>query len=251
MQVVVDQNLVEYQLRGDGDTTVLLLHGWTDSAQQSFAGLANQLAKSYRVLMPDLPGFGKSLAPAESWGVPEYGHWLKNFVDKLAVQPDIVIAHSNGGTLAIYALAYGLLQPRKLVLLGSAGIRDTARTKKRVLKLAAKPVKLLLKPLPTGTQERIKKRVYGQLGSDLYTLEHLKPIYQRVVAYDIQNDASLVKTPTLLIYGADDQSTPVSFGQTFQGLMPDARLEVVAAAGHYVHLDQPEKTFGLIEDFLA
>ncbi len=251
MQVVVDQHLVEYQLIGEGAQSILLLHGWTDAAQQSFNELARELAHSYKIVMPALPGFAKTPPPPDNWGVPEYARFLQQFVEKLNLAPDVVIAHSNGGTLAIYALSHGLLKPSKLVLLGSAGIRDTAKARKTALKIAAKPVKLLLKPLPRRAQERIKKRVYGQLGSDLYTLEHMKSIFKRVVEYDAQSDAQKLSVSTLLIYGVNDNSTPVSFGETFQTLIPHSRLQVVNNAGHYVQLDQPQKTTELIKDFLA
>ncbi len=225
MQLVIDHNLITYQTTGQGSRVVLLLHGWTGAAHQSFVGLAAQLSRNYRVVMPDLPGFGESPPPPDNWGVPQYGQFLETFIDKLGVKPEAVIGHSNGGTLAIYAISQKLVNPSKLVLLASAGIRGTDQAKKTALKLAAKPVKLLLMPLPKASQERIKRRVYGRLGSDLYVLPAMQPIFKRVVGYDAREDARAVTVPTLLVYGADDTSTPPRFGQIFRGSMPNARWQ--------------------------
>lgn len=250
MKLIVDNLLINYQDHGTGKV-ILFLHGWTEAAQQSFQQLSQVFAKDYRVLLPDLPGFGQSTMPPENWGVPEYGMFVQKFLEKLEVKPDIIIAHSNGGTIALYAVGNRLIAPQKLVLLGSAGIREKAKLKKNLLRVAAKPVKAALLPFPHLFQERLKKRIYGKLGSDLYVMENMKPIFNRVVSYDIQAEAKKVTQPTLLIYGSDDSSTPVSFGELFAGVMPSARLEVVPRAGHYVHLDQLQKVLELIEDFLA
>lgn len=249
MQIIIDKLLVNYQEQGKGKT-ILMLHGWTSAGVASFQELGQLLAKNYQVIAPDLPGFGKSSTPPKSWGVPEYGDFVQKFMDKLAIKPDYVVAHSNGGTIALYVVGEKLLSPQKLVLLGSAGIREKAKLKHSLLSVAAKPVKAALAPLPRNLQDRIKKRVYGKIGSDLYVMENMQPIFKRVVSYDIQKDAQKVMQPTLLIYGSDDTSTPVSFGKTFARIMPSAHLEVVPNAGHYVHIDQPEKVVGLVRDFL-
>jgi pimeloyl-ACP methyl ester carboxylesterase len=250
MKIIIDNLLINYQDHGKGKS-ILFLHGWTPLAQKSAHDLTGELAKYYRMITPDLPGFGQSALPPESWGVPEYGVFIQKFMDKLGVKPDYVVAHSNGGTLAMYVLSNGLLMAQKLVLLSSAGIRGGDKLKKTLLQIVAKPVKLALIPLPQRTQDRIKKRMYGKLGSDLYVMGNMKPIFKRIVDYDIQSAATKVAQSTLLIYGKNDAATPVSYGETFAHIIPRARLEVVQNAGHYVHIDQPKVTTRLIKDFLA
>lgn len=249
MKVIIDNLLTNYEDDGAGES-VLLLHGWTGAAQASFLDLGRALARRYRVVIPDLPGFGGTSAPPDSWGIPEYAEYVSTFVNKIGLRPDYIVAHSNGGAIALYALGNDLLSAKKVVLLGSAGIRDKSTLKKSMLKIAAKPVKVALSPLPRHVQERIKKRAYGTIGSDLYVMEQMKPVFKRTVDFDIQESAKKVAQPALLIYGANDTSTPVRYGKIFETIMSQGSLEIIPAAGHYVHVDQPEKVTRLIEDFL-
>ncbi len=249
MKIILSGLMTNYQDFGKGES-VLLLHGWTNDARLSFTELGRALSGNYRVVIPDLPGFGESSLPPDNWGIPEYAEFVNAFIKKIELKPDYVIAHSNGGTIALYALGEKLLAPKKLVLLGSAGIRAEATFKKTILKIAAKPVKLALSPLPKHVQERLKKRAYGTIGSDLYVIEHMKPIFKRTVDFDIQDSAKKVAQPSLLIYGAHDTSTPVRYGKIFENIMPQASLKIIPSAGHYVHIDQPTQTITLIKGFL-
>ncbi len=249
MKVILSGLMTNYEDYGKGEN-VLLLHGWTPAARASFSELGRTLASNYRVVIPDLPGFGQSSLPPDNWGIPEYAEFVKAFAEKIGLEPDYVVAHSNGGTVALYALGEKLLVPKKLVLLGSAGIRTEATLKKSILKVAAKPVKLALSPLPARMQERLKKRAYDTIGSDLYVMEQMKPIFKRTVDFDIQESAKKVTQPSLLIYGANDTSTPARHGKILENIMPQASLEIISDAGHYVHIDQPAQTVSLIKGFL-
>ncbi len=59
-----------------------------------------------------------------------------------------------------------------------------------------------------------------------------------------------VTAPTLLVWGAADRLVPRAYAQEFAGRLPDARLEVVAGAGHAPHLEQPEATARIVQAFL-
>src|SRR5688572_7545347 len=103
MQVIIDTLLTNYESTGTGKV-VLLLHGWGDS-HETFARLASALAENYQVVRLDLPGFGKTEPPKEPWNLNNYARFLKEFLKKLNLVPYAVIGHSNGGALAIHAIA--------------------------------------------------------------------------------------------------------------------------------------------------
>jgi pimeloyl-ACP methyl ester carboxylesterase len=249
MKVIVDDLLINYEDQGKGKT-ILAIHGWTNDAGKSFDQLSVNLSKSYRLIIPDLPGFGQSSPPAKSWGVPEYGAFIQKFINKIGIKPDYVLAHSNGGTIGLYALSQGMIKPRKVVFLSSAGVRQKNALKKALLSVAAKPIKAVLIPLPSNAQKRIKKSLYGKIGSDLYVLENMQPIFKKIVEYDIQNAAQNVIQPTLLIYGVNDRSTPIAHGKLLASHIPHSQLVFIENAGHFVYIDQPEQTLKLLKDFL-
>lgn len=249
MQVIIDGLLTEYNQYGMGNSpTVLILHGWGDDSR-SWHNFATKLAESYRVLVPDLPGFGGTQAPPSPWSLTEYAQFVRTFTDKLSVQPSLIIGHSNGGAIAIHALATERLCADKLVLLASAGIRDNAKGKKRLLKLIARTGKAVTLVLPSGTTRRLKQRFYGSIGSDLLVAEHMQETFKRVVGQDVQADAANLKLPVFLIYGEADAATPVLYGQQFHELITGSILEVLPGVGHFVHLEAPDKVIEALRTF--
>jgi pimeloyl-ACP methyl ester carboxylesterase len=60
-----------------------------------------------------------------------------------------------------------------------------------------------------------------------------------------------LKAPTLLVWGAQDKLVDPAYGEDFAAAIADARLEIVDGAGHLPQLEQPERTIGLITDFLG
>ena len=122
MNVIVDNLDIHYELKGRG-RLLLLLHGWGDD-YHTYAGLMSELEHSYQLLALDLPGFGGSEPPKQSWNLDNYAELTAHFMAKLGLDPIYaIIGHSNGGALAIRALATGVLKANKLVLLASAGVR--------------------------------------------------------------------------------------------------------------------------------
>lgn len=249
MQVIVNDLLVTYELRGRGKL-VLMLHGWGDS-HRGLADLSQFLTNRYQVLAVDLPGFGGSQAPPMAWDLDNYADFLEALLIKLDLkQLYAVIGHSNGAAIAVRATATNHLSPKRLVLLGAAGIRNPSSTKKTVLKYFTKFGKALTVILPKHQRNQLRRQLYNTVGSDRLVIPELTSTFEKVVAQDVRSDAAQLNLPVLLIYGQNDQATPVRFGQIYEQLIPNAQLQIVDHAGHFVHLDQPDKVKTLIEDFL-
>ncbi|MGH7723552.1 MAG: alpha/beta fold hydrolase, partial [Candidatus Dormibacteria bacterium] len=106
--------------RGSGPA-LLLLHGW-GAHKELMAPIAERLS-GYRIVAPDLPGFGATPAPPRAWGVDEYAAWLVALLDRLGVERAHVVGHSNGGRVAIALAAAHPDRVGRLVLTDSAGIR--------------------------------------------------------------------------------------------------------------------------------
>lgn len=249
MQIVVDELLTHYELAGKGKL-VVLLHGWGDQSQ-GLSGLRRRLAGHYRVLSPDLPGFGGSQPPDGVWDLDDYAAFVANLLTKLDLkQPYAVIGHSNGGALAIRAAALGAVRPRKLVLLAASGIRGGQRAKRLTLKIIAKVGDAATLWLPERYRQALRRSLYGAAGSDMLVMPELQETFKRTVRQDVQADAATIELPVLLIYGEDDRAVPLEHGRTYARLMPNSRLAVIKRAGHFLHLDQPAEVETLIEEFL-
>lgn len=251
MRVVCDNLLTEYDVYGDEkNPVVLVLHGWADSAL-SWKQFAQKLSRDYRVIVPNLPGFGGTQPPKQSWGLTDFGLYLSAFTKKLNIQPHAIVGHSNGGAIAIRGVARGFLNAEKLVLLASAGIRTSDTGKKTILRVIAKTGKIVTVPFPTSVRVKMRQKLYGAIGSDLLVAGHMQDTFKRVIRDDVQDDARLLRLPVLLIYGEKDASTPIIFGEQYKELIKDATLEVFPEVGHFVHLDVPDKVHEVVTEFLA
>ncbi|HKR81629.1 MAG TPA: alpha/beta hydrolase [Candidatus Saccharimonadales bacterium] len=249
MQVVVDSLLTHYETLGKGKT-VVLLHGWGDSAA-GLAGLQKALAGRYRVLTVDLPGFGTTQVPPTVWGLDEYATFVLHFLQKVAVKNvAAIVGHSNGGAVALRGVAQGVLNPDKLVLLAAAGIRVRGGLKKLGFKALAKGGKAATVWLPAGQRDKLRHKLYKSAGSDMLVVPELQETFKKTVAQDLQADAAKLTLPVLLVYGEQDAATPVWYGECYHELMGSSTLEILPGAGHFVHLDRPDDVVRAIEEFV-
>ncbi len=251
MQVIVSDLLTSYVISGEGKT-LLLLHGWADSLQ-TYDLLASELAQKYQVVRLDLPGFGQTQAPHDTWDLDDYGLFVRNFLEKLKI-PAVysVIGHSNGGALAIRSISTGNLHPQKLVLLAASGVRDTQKLRKAGLKIIAKTGKAMTFWLPLGTRKKLQKKLYGTAGSDMLVAPHLKETFKQTVRQDVQADAHKLSLPTLLIYGSQDKATPIkSIGEKLHQKIASSKLIIIDGADHFVHQSNSEEVGKKIEEFLC
>lgn len=253
MQVVVDSLLTHYETAGltKGGPLVVLLHGWGDSAA-GLKGLQAALAERYAVIALDLPGFGTTEAPHGVWGLDEYAKFVAAFLHKINAGPVAVLAgHSNGGAIALRGLGKGYLHADKLILLASAGIRGEYKGRVKALRYLAKAGKALTMPLPKSVQQKIRKKAYHTIGSDMLVAEHLQETFKKVVTDDTRADAESLTVPTLLLYGEQDDATPVRYGELYHECIDNSTLEILPGAGHFVHIDRAKEVLQAIEEFIA
>ncbi|MGH7158167.1 MAG: alpha/beta fold hydrolase [Candidatus Saccharimonadales bacterium] len=249
MQVVVDSLLTHYTATGKG-MVVLVLHGWGDSST-GMQGLTAELAKHHQVIALDLPGFGGTEAPKTPWGLSNYTAFVQRFLQKIdKAQVRAIIGHSNGGAIAIRGLAGGSLEADRLVLLASAGIRGEYKGRVKALRVLTKIGKALSAPLPASVKQKLRRKVYSSVGSDMLVAEHLQATFKKIVTDDVRQDAAKLTTPTLLIYGEQDEQTPPWMGESFHQIIKDSTFLLMPGAGHFVHRDRPEQVQKAAEEFI-
>ncbi|HEX5447669.1 MAG TPA: alpha/beta hydrolase [Candidatus Saccharimonadales bacterium] len=249
MNVVVNGLMTSYQKSGSGKA-IVFLHGWGDRSA-TFSGLIEILEAKYTVLALDLPGFGGTETPKTAWSLEDYAGFVADWLDKIKA-PKLygLVGHSFGGSVAVVGSAEGKLQPEKIVLLSSSGIRQDKSIRRRILWLGAKAGKLPLYILPADKAQNVKRKLYGKVGSDAMLLPHMVLTFRKFIKHDIRPEAGRITQPVLLIYGSKDSETPVGYGRLLNQSIRGSRLEVMPGAGHFVHHEQPDKVASLIDEFL-
>lgn len=243
-QLVVQDTLVSYEDSGKG-TVLLCVHGWMHDSS-SFKPLMEILKSDYRVISLDLPNFGNSQVNDSICRTEDFAEFIADFIAKLNIKAKALIGHSMGGQIIIKGTANGALNPGKLILISSAGIRDHRKAYKLFLKLASRIFRRI-------TPNSLKNRFYSAIGSD-YRAE-LSDIHKKIIKQtlgtDISSDAAKINLPTLLIYGSDDSSTPVWMGRKLHGLIKGSKFEIISGENHWPHQTAAEQTGKLIKDFLS
>jgi pimeloyl-ACP methyl ester carboxylesterase len=250
MQVIIDSKLVSYVRSGKGKS-ILLVHGWGDTS----SGLSNihqELSKKFDVITPDLPGSGGSNPPDSAWTLDDFADFLTKFLKKIDVNTlEAVIGHSNGGAVAIKLVVGGKVSVEKLVLVSSAGIRTPKSLKLKSTLIGTKIGKALTLPLPSSAKDKLRRRLYKNIGSDMLVNENMSTTFKKIVSEDITEASKSVQIPTLLIYGDHDEATPVEYGLMFHQNIEGSTLEIIEGAGHFAHQTDSAKVLRLIQDFIC
>src|SRR3972149_8626927 len=129
--IVINGIETNYKIAGKGDD-VLILHGWGGSSDSWIAIQGSLVKKGYRVIVPDLPGFGKSKTPSAVWGVGDYAKWVNEFLIRLYGKKEnkfFLIGHSFGGRLSVRYAVNSPERLKKLILVASAGIKPRPEIK--------------------------------------------------------------------------------------------------------------------------
>lgn len=230
-------------------TILLMLHGWGDSLH-TFDALTAEIPK-HRIIRLDLPGFGGSEQPPKAWTVGDYAVFVGAFLEKIVVQPDTIVGHSLGGRIAIKGTADGILTPRKLVLIASAGNAQRNTVRNAAFLVAAKAGKAVTTIWPLSLlKARAKAHLYKKAGSDYADAGLLRETFLNVIREDLSKDAARVDIPTLLIWGDADTTTPLSDGRRFANTIPHAHLEIIGSAGHFVHSERASDVARIVLSFI-
>lgn len=241
---------IHFEKKGEGPP-VVLLHGWGCQGG-IFEALARELSQSFTVFSLDLPGFGKSEAPAKTWGVYEYTNAVVAFLKEHNITNPIVLGHSFGGKIAM-VLATSL-PVSKLIVTGSTGIKPTRNLfyyiKIGIIKAAKK---LLSLPVLRDYKDEITAHYIKNYGSSDYkaATPKMKKILSKAVNEDVTVEMQRIAIPTLLIWGKKDTATPLQNGEKINQLIKDSTLVIFEKAGHYTFLDEPKRFYTLVHNFLS
>src|SRR3989344_6432026 len=241
-RVVVNGLLVNYRVFGasEAQKSLLILHGWPSSSEK-WMPTAELLSQNRKVVVPDLPGFGKSQEPPISWSLDTYVGWLNEFTELV---PELkrgfyLLGHSFGGALACKFTINYTQKVEKLFLAAAACIR-TKTISKNALKKIAKLGKLITW---VPQYDVIRKAFYKFIvrRSDyLNVSENMKETYLRVIADDLSQKINFIKVPVIIIWGDKDTLTPPEDAEFMKEKIPGSKLILMQGVGHALQVQQPE-----------
>ena len=238
MKIKINNLNVNYIQYGTGKD-IIFLHGWGQNIDM-MKPLGDNFQDKFRITILDLPGFGESDEPHETWTIDKYELLLEEFIKELNIKKPIVIGHSFGGRLAIRYSARNPIE--KLVLFGSPCIRIGEE-----LPFHVKVLKRLKKiPGLNDFGEYMKRYI----GSRDY--KAASPIMRQtlveVVNEDLSKYAREIEEPTLLIWGDHDEEAPLNEAKELEKIMLDAAL-IVLPGTHYAYLENLPQVVNILNNF--
>lgn len=225
-----------YLVMGEG-LDVILLHGWGANLTLMYP-LGQQLQKlGYRIHLLDLPGFGESAMPPKTWTVQDYAHHVLAYLAHQHLERVHLFGHSFGGRISIVLGATHASHIDKIVLCDSAGVKPPIQWYKQLPINAYRRLKDTLPDHPMV--ERLQTAYRNRTAStDYLNAGELKATFLAVIQEDLLPLAEKITQPTLLVWGANDQDTPLWQAKKLEATIPNVGLVILEGAGHYSYLDK-------------
>ncbi len=217
------------------DISILILHGWNLSAEK-FTPLVSALRKKgYEAEAIDLPGFGKSETLTREFTLSDYVHFVDTYIVRKKWKKVVLIGHSFGGRISIKLAAMCPQYLLGLVLTGTPGYNPVPKIKIVFFLVLAKLGNLILSlPLLSFLRDTSRKLLYRSArATDFYnTNKNMRDTFKQVVKEDLSEYMGKIKVPTLLLWGVNDQITPVWIGQKMQKSISKAQFFTISNARH-------------------
>lgn len=243
---------------------ILLLHGFGTSKDAMMMMMPAMAKAGFRVLAPDLPGFGAHPFHDGKDHTPQfYTAQIVNFLDAVHAPQVVVIGTSMGGALSAELALEHPERVRALAMLSPAGVEPpvhnafmqrvdsgqnpldiaTAGDFDNVVQL----VFLRPPPVPHPYRTWMVEQALERRPQTLAIVESLRPFLRD----GLRGRMSQVKCPTLVLYGQQDAVTDPSMLQVFQAEMPTATAVTVPDAGHVAFSDNWPGVWSHLQPFLA
>ena len=215
----------------------VLLHGWglTHASLMPMAELLGSVGTRHVL---DLPGFGQSEDPPDSWDTLDYTHRVAAWLDDKGIAKADFVGHSFGGRLSIRMACHHPDKVRSITLVAGAGLRPKRSWKGRLRVGFSLWLGKFARMLPAFVREPLLRWRAGKFGSADWKAvkEVLRPVLSRVVAEDLAPEAEKVRAPALLLYGRNDTETPPNMGERYHALIPGSELFLLDDQDHHTVL---------------
>ncbi len=246
-RLLQEENGFKYVDQGEGEV-ILLLHGLF-GALSNFKDLINHFSANYRVVIPILPLYE---LPVKETTVDGLAHYLEEFVAYKQLDQMTLLGNSLGGHVGLIYSINNLPKVKSLVLTGSSGLfekafGDTFPKRGSYDYIKEKTEQTFYDP-KVATKELVDE-VFEIVNTREKVLRVLS-MAKSAVRSNMATELHKITVPCCLIWGANDNITPLFVGEEFEKLLPDAKLIVVDKCGHAPMMERPKVFNEELEQFL-
>ena len=238
------------------EETLVLLHGIGASAER-WSKVIPFFHEHFRTIVPDIIGFGHSDKPTVEYNIPYFVRFLKDFLNRVGVKSACIAGSSFGGLVAAEFAVNNSNMINKLILVSPAGTMKTStKTLEEYILASLYPThdnvwrafnNMAFDPR-TVTEETILEFI------DRMKLPNAKYAFMSTMlairnTTDLASRLSKVKSPTIIIWGQNDEMIPVKYSEDYRNI-PNSNVKVIPRCGHTPFTEKPELFSKIAIDFL-
>jgi pimeloyl-ACP methyl ester carboxylesterase len=244
---------------------VVMLHGSGPgvSAMANWQHNIGALAQRFRVLAPDIVGFGATQRPDDVvYSLRTWTDQIWAFLDAHGIEKTAIVGNSLGGRIALQMATDCPDRITKMVLMGAPGVGMTLTDGLAALR-AYEPSHDAMRDLLRNyfavdpamiTDELVAIRYEASIADGAYEAYRAMFFDPRHTGSQLgitEDEVRAIATPALLVHGREDRVVPMQVSVTMLGLLPNADLHVFSACGHWTQIERADEFSALVADYLA
>ena len=254
----IDENKIRYLESGNSDNTLVLVHGLGASANR-WEYVIPHFEKNYRVIVPDLIGFGYSDKPLVDYTTDFFSEFLKKFLEKLDIKNPVLIGSSLGGQIIAEYTLNNNNAVKKLILISPSGVMKHSTPALDAYVMAALyPNQEAAKnafEMMSGSSKNIDPKIVEGFVKRM-RLPNAKMAFMSTLlglknSQILTEKLSSITVPTMVIWGELDPVIPVKYADSIVSTIKDCRFYRMDGCGHTPYVEVPEKFVKIVMEFLG
>ena len=231
-----------YEKYGNKKKSIIILPGWGNT-RNTFSFMIDFLKNYFTIYIIDYPGFGNTAFPDYNLTIFDYTELIHEWIKYLELDNPILIGHSFGGRIITTLLGYYKYKYDNVIYLNSAGIKHKY-FKTYIYKLLKK-LKFIL---PKKLKEKYLNYLFKKFASNDYKdlNINMQNTFKNIVNTDLKYYLKNIKAKVLLIWGSNDNSTPLQDAIFMNKKINNSELIVLDKGTHFTYLDYPVLTNRII-----
>jgi 2-hydroxy-6-oxonona-2,4-dienedioate hydrolase len=245
---------IRYLEQGNSDKNLVLVHGLGGSAER-WLKVMPLLSCKYRVIAPDMIGFGYSDKPSTDYTIEFFAKFLSSFIDSLGINKAILIGTSLGGQIAAQCAANDDAIEQLVLVAPSGAMKHSTPTLDAYIMAGLYPNQSNAKAAfemmsNSGTVDEFTVTEFVKR----MTAPNAKLVFisslLNVKNSQIHEELHKIKIPTLLVWGNEDKMIPIEYAKEFLGSIRNCKFLELKGVGHLPHVEDPDVFARSVLEFL-